>query len=416
VGYSADFYRRRNEGMDEFPYPFLDWDYLGAGADCWKRGINVYISDPCDVLRRPHAYSPLWLRASFLPTGRLSTSLGGIALDCCFFLSLYFTFKPVNWREVVVSGLAALSTMVVYGLERGNADVILFVMLVAAGVLATGPLLGRIGSYALLLVAGLLKFYPIIGLLIALRERPRMLFRVGFVAAGIFLAFLYHYRLEIVLMRANIPVGGLDANMFAASNLPTGLADVMGHFVPALRQPPLLPGIQMSFSVVLAIGLGMQVIRLCRNAAFTEAFSRLSEHDRIFFTLGSVLIAGCFVTGPSIEYRGVYLLFFIVGLIAMSRSTDDPAMRAKLVRLICMVVFLMWGGFFRRLVGPKSVLLVFLPQGVDWPLHLFRLGREVLWWYMVAFMLGVVIVFTVQSTTFATLFRPRGSTLPSATG
>jgi hypothetical protein len=82
--------------------------------------------------------------------------------------------------------------MVVFALERGNVDLIIFIMPVVAGVLGTGPLASRILFYSLMLPAGLLKFYPLIVLSTALRERPRTFFAIaataGLVVVGFFLS------------------------------------------------------------------------------------------------------------------------------------------------------------------------------------------------------------------------------------
>jgi hypothetical protein len=140
----------------------MDWEFIGAGIKCWNEGINVYITNPCDLWNRPHNYSPLWLQATFIPTDRAWTMPIGFAFVLAFLISLFWLVKPVNWRELIIFALACMSPMVLYCLERGNVDIIMFMMLVVAGGLSTGPLVSRILSYALILLAGLLKFYPLI--------------------------------------------------------------------------------------------------------------------------------------------------------------------------------------------------------------------------------------------------------------
>src|ERR1700730_2504029 len=184
-------------GIIPFTYPFLDWEAVSAAIRCWNNNIDVYIADPCDVLNRPHLYSPLWLRATFIPTDRVWTMPIGIGIILGFLLSLFWIVKPANRRELIVFTLACTSTTVVYALERGNSDVIIFIMLVVAGVLSTGPLASRILSYALILLAGLLKFYPLIGLLTALRERPRTFFVIAAAAGLIVLGLFYRFRTEM---------------------------------------------------------------------------------------------------------------------------------------------------------------------------------------------------------------------------
>ena len=47
-------------GIEPFSFPFLDTHAVLAAAECGRQGIEVYLSNPCDVLGRPHVYSPLW--------------------------------------------------------------------------------------------------------------------------------------------------------------------------------------------------------------------------------------------------------------------------------------------------------------------------------------------------------------------
>src|SRR5215467_13068181 len=73
-------------GVSPFPDPFLDFQAVLSAVDCWQRGIDVYVNNPCDVLNRPFKYSPLWLRFAFLP-GKEWTNLG-LCLAISFFIAL----------------------------------------------------------------------------------------------------------------------------------------------------------------------------------------------------------------------------------------------------------------------------------------------------------------------------------------
>ena len=157
-------------GFNTNPDPFFDWDYIRAGIKCWNEGINVYVTNPCDLMNRPHGYSPLWLRAVFIPTDKAWTMPIGLGIVLAYLLSLFWLIKPANWRELIVLALACISPMAVYCLERGNADAVIFIMLVIAGVLGAGPPANRLLSYSLILLAGLLKFYPLVALSTVLRE------------------------------------------------------------------------------------------------------------------------------------------------------------------------------------------------------------------------------------------------------
>src|SRR5436305_13674755 len=48
------------------PTAFFDFEYLLTNATCWRRGVDVYVNNPCDAFDRPMGYSPLWLLIDFL--------------------------------------------------------------------------------------------------------------------------------------------------------------------------------------------------------------------------------------------------------------------------------------------------------------------------------------------------------------
>jgi hypothetical protein len=385
-------------GIRPFKYPFLDWEYIGAGVKCWNQGINVYITNPCDVLNRPHGYSPLWLRAVFIPIDRAWTMPIGISIVLAFLLSLFWLAKPANWRELIIFALACTSTMVLYALERGNVDIIIFIMLVVAGVLSVGPLVNRILSYALMMLVGLLKFYPLILLSTALRERPRTFLAIAAAAGLIIVGFFYRLREELAAAWANIPRGEWHSgDFFGFANLPFGLPKYMPRLFPGLEQFAWFTALPYAIMTILLIATVFQVIHLSRSGHLASAFTKMPERDAMFLVIGAALIAGCFFAGQSDYYRGVHLLFVLTGLVAMRRSAENPATRATLTRTVMIVVFLMWEGFFRHA----------LPHEVPGPglalFALFWLIREVLWWRLAALLLAMLVIFGFRSELFAAL-------------
>ena len=245
--------------------------------------------------------------------------------------------------------------MVVFALERGNVDVILFIMMVIAGVLSTGPLANRILSYGLILVAGLLKFYPLIVLSTALRERPRTFLAIVAAAGFIIVGFVYRFREELSAMSRNIPNGG-----FGSVNLPFDGAKYALQLFPGLGQFAWFTTLPYVIMAVLLIITGVQVIRLARNGSLASAFAKMPERDAMFLVIGAALIVGCFFTGLSNDYRGIHLIFVVAGLIAMRRVTDNPATRAMLTRAITIVLLLMWEALVRQAL-PHKILGPGLP-------------------------------------------------------
>jgi hypothetical protein len=118
----------RAYGVVPFRFPFVDISRSLAAWECTRQGIDVILSDPCDVLHRGYNYSPLWLAVAGIPLAAADTVIVGWSLGLLFILSLSLLPPPGNRREQVLILLATFSTMVVFAVERANPDILLFLL------------------------------------------------------------------------------------------------------------------------------------------------------------------------------------------------------------------------------------------------------------------------------------------------
>ena len=126
----------KSYGISPFRFPFVDISGSLAAWECARQGVDVIVSDPCDVLHRGYTYSPLWMAAAGIPLGVRDTTAVGWSLDLMFVLSLTLVPPPRRLSELALVVAATLSTMVVFVLERANPDILLFMMALATGLLA----------------------------------------------------------------------------------------------------------------------------------------------------------------------------------------------------------------------------------------------------------------------------------------
>ena len=109
-----------------------------------------------------------------------------------------------------------------FAMERANIDLLMFVMAMLVARL-------RFIGYAVALLAGMLKFYPIVLLVIAVRDRAAVCFAVWAVASVRSRFGSPWTATEILRAIANIrSKSPFDDNVFGAHNLPFGIAAVIG--------------------------------------------------------------------------------------------------------------------------------------------------------------------------------------------
>jgi hypothetical protein len=339
------------------------------------------------------------MAASFIPLGRSATGPVGWTLGLIFILCLALLPPARRAWELVLVVLAANSTMVVFAVERANPDIILFLLALLVGFLAGGLLPARLLAYLTALFAALIKYYPITLLILSFRERVAVFLANGLATAGLIALFLSAYLPDIERGLPLIATGSYFSDLFAAKNLPFGLAELVFGLSG-------WPANSVAFTVLSAALYGILVLRgalICRGLLTRTALrldsARISEREGIFLVIGSALIVGCFFAGQSIGYRGIFLLFTLPGLLAMARIATDPASRNVYRAAAIVVVVLMWEECvrfgFEAILARSGIAPLFATLGK----LTFWLGREVAWWWIVSVMVALLLSFLAESET-----------------
>jgi hypothetical protein len=348
---------------------------------CTRQGWDVTSHNPCDLQHLPFIYSPLWLAAAPIPLSLRDITAVGWALDLLFIASLSLLPLPQRLVELLLVLPASLSTMVVFALERANADVILFLLALAAGCLAQRGPAARMIGYGLALLSALLRYYPIMVLIVFFRERIAVFAAVALAATVALAVFWAGYHAEIVRGWANIPTGPYNTDLFAAKNLPF----LIGIMVEDASPSRSAAAVGWVVTAGLYGGLAGAALAICcrllRFAELRAAIAELPAGERVLMVIGSAVIAGCFFAGQSIGYRGIFQLLVMPGLLALSRF-GSRELRGLCVGSAIVIVLLMWGECLR--------------QALDGGFG-FWLLRELGWWWSVSVMLALVADFLRDS-------------------
>jgi hypothetical protein len=226
---------------DPFAFPFLDAHVVLAWAECAQRGIDVTITNPCDILGRTLAQSPLWLALGPLGATVSLTNIAGLLTGLLFLASLFLLPPARTPAQAAFLFPAFLSPAVAYGLERANTDLLVFAAVIAGARLAASPRTAtRVAGHGAVLLAGLLKFYPLAALALLLRETPDRALGLAFAAALALAALraLALFQLWAILL-PHIPArfardSWLVLSWFLAQAAWWGLAGALGALLLAL--------------------------------------------------------------------------------------------------------------------------------------------------------------------------------------
>lgn len=379
------------EGPGHWDQPFFDTRFVLGLLKCWRQGIDVYIVNPCDPIGRLQDYSPIWLRFGFIPTTNTAVVAIGLAFDVLFLGSLFLLPAPApHIADNAAFALATVSAATVFAMERGNTDLLIFAMCVVAAHLLSRSLPSRAAGYGMILAAAALKFFPIVLLCVAIRERIRSFLAVTIASAGAVLLYVHWFGAETGRALANT-ASGYFVNMWGAASLPFGIAQLVhlasqGQGASSLalheRMSDTIPWLATGLFVIIAAGLAL---RIATNADFTRAFVTLPTRSRMFLMTGATLTAGCFVAHQNIGYRAILVVIEMPGLLAMARNAETPPFRLLLGADVLVTVFLAW-----------SSATWLLPTG-GWERPAMWLLRNSLWWGHVTICLAVMWRFGLES-------------------
>ncbi len=393
------------------PHPFTDWEWLPAAVTCWQEGVDVYINNSCyqPAQGLGFNYSPLWLRLGFLRYLDGWHVVTGIVISLAWLASLMAL--PVRnrfGRDMVLRALC--SSAIFLAIERGNVDLLIFLMMIAALWLRgmSPPL--RLFGYAIIIFAGLLKFYPFVALLVVLRERVRVVLAVAAASAACLLALVLAYHQELGWMARNLPVPSYFTLQFGAADLPMGLGASVGVIARDwLQQPPQLAralggtvgGVLMP---VLTLGALVGAVLLGRRLRMAGALGVLTRRELDFLVVGAALICGCFFAGQSVIYRGMFLLLVLPAIGALRQELPGPAARRVFAVSAVAMVLVLWAPAIESVLFLLRLVALSPYQGEAFASvpasparYLLWLGGEIAWWWIVMLLLAVLGGFVFAS-------------------
>ena len=360
-------------GIDVWHWPFLDLETMLSWSDCRRLGVDVFAVNGCTTLGLPANYGPV---LAHMPFTRHDTQWIGISQAVAFLACAAYAVQPRTRAEWVCALLALLSSTTVFALERGNLDVIEFVLIAMGAMLAMRTGWMRYVSYALYFAGGVLKFYPFALFLQVVREKPKA--AIAAAAIGVTAIGLYAWTIAPEISRIMVQLPGFSYNddTFGGRVLPYGLADTF-----ALPAGYGIAGLAVLTTASLLAAAVFATMLL-------KARPRLSWSNRRlqYLTAGSIVMAACFLLQTNYHYRAIFLLFMLPGLFDLRNAIRPNHLRTLLNLVLWGTVFCLWGEFIRRLLSR-------LWQGAEVPSLIFFVVREAAWWGVMTAAFAVIIIF-----------------------
>jgi len=365
-------------GVIPWRSPFLDTDTVLSAIRCGRLGIDVFARNPCDDLGRVFDYSPLWLVGDALPMTRAWIAPIGMMVDIGFMIALLVLPVPSDRRSQTFMAFSAVSSGTFYLLERGNNDAVIFALIVFGALLIIRGGWASAAGGALIVLAGLLKYYPMLACAAFLRQRFRTFIVLSVMTIVMVGAFLGGFGHQLIRAIALIPTGSYFGTLFGASTLPGGTLEILSGSASLIRP----------VEAVLLILAAILAFRLARSTSLPVDIEQLSPPRRLLLLMGALVILAFWLTAQNIGYRVSLLLLVLPGLLALSAAKP----KARLYRVATMfTVMLMWSEGFIHTATNLAPLSATVNLNT-WIFIGVWLILQVLWWTMAVTLLAVVIV------------------------
>jgi hypothetical protein len=308
-------------GVPSVGAPFSDLYVFPAAAGEFDRGGNPYLSNPSDPWRRTYNYPRVWLLFMRYPFAAVPCL--GFGLGAAWLLAAGAYWGRLTLAQGLVAGALMCSPPVALALERGNSDLLIFILIAAGlGCLHRG---WRAPAWLFFLGGALLKLYPIVAFSAFLRSGPRSR---RWLAGGL-LAFTLWAGLHLAEFRAiahNTPAGGPAVSygatvvFYIAEKLHGDKTGERGAYVG-----------QAWIGSVAATGLALALAWLGfrrRSAGTAPLFDRALAG----FHAGAGIYLLTFILGSNFVYRQIFLLLCLPWLLR-----KDPGFRFARLRVAAAV-------------------------------------------------------------------------------
>jgi Glycosyltransferase family 87 len=337
-------------GVNSAPTLFYDARNVAAAADCWALGYDPLVENPCDPAGRVMVYPRVWVVVHYLGVTQDRTLWFGGILVALFLASVLLLVGRLSIAQGFVVAAAVVSPAVMFAVERGNVDILLFAVFVAAVFAWSArdkvtPLL----SPSLIVVAAIAKLYAIFALpayWFTGVQRARWAVVGGAAAMGAYLLLTFGDVRQLL----KSPEGGLLYS-YGARIL---IGDLYHRFQPETWAYGSLLAQLIAMIPVIVASVAIWVW-LRRRLPEPSVGERVSQRT-LAFHLGALTYLGTFLTRKSGDYRSVFVLLTLPLLLEWAWG-DTAEMRTVLGRIgLVAVVAGLYVGALSPFIGPWDEL------------------------------------------------------------
>lgn len=312
--------------------PFLDFRLIPGSAESFAHGYEPSVENPYDPTERYFNYPAFWRLFFYTGITQADTVWISVTMIILFFMSVFLFPDKLSIRGAIAMLLVLFSPASMLLYERGNVDLIVFVLCVLV-VLAAG----RSASLTALLIlfGAVIKMFPFFGITVLWKEpknRFLLILTVCTVVFGIYLAATW----ESVAGAWNLTMRG-DGLSYGTNVFVTRYEEAISSFLTQWFTSHRTDLLLAYGPLVAGLGLGLLIAGAVRRYA-TEPSPTASNRNFAAFRMGASIYVGTFLLGNNFDYRLAFLVLAIPQLVQWAR--DANRLFRRLAWLTIILVYL----------------------------------------------------------------------------
>ncbi len=333
---------------------FADARSILTGVQAQRLGYDPLFQNPLDSFGRVMAYPRIWLLLAAFPLSAANTVAFAAVEIGLFLVGLWIFADKVERPAAIAMAAMAFSPAAMLCFERGNTDLVVFLLLGAALAL---PSYLPAPALALTELAAFLKLYPVVALGLLLRETRKnaaLWLSAGLTVFAIYAALTWKDIRQVFAM----------ASKGVGFNYGVG---VIGLWLRDLTRSAQFGDAVLACSYLAAYV--MLLFALYRSQRLGASLAAASPRLLDAFRVGALLYAGTFLQGNTWNYRLIFLIFSLPQLVEWSRAEASFARNIARLSLALVLVsawFPLLGASEPPAPSLTGILEVLLDELANW--------------------------------------------------
>lgn len=335
-------------GVSAVETPFYDLQVITHALDSYRQG-----NDPLSVFpKQSHLietmfnYPRIWYNLAYINIRGSHTTRFGIILVLVFFITIFGFIKRINVSEAIIYGLILCSPAVMLLIERGNSDLIIFILLICASFTVNGKLLSQSAAALIFLLSCFLKLYPIFAIGFFLRHNPRTCMIMCSLIIFLFCTYVFLNRQEISLIASATPRA--ISISYGAYIYADYLVSTFNHSLSFVDKPlgHVLALITLLISAIVIFFAAMKL---------NYSVSGISSKNIDAFRLGAGIYMGTYLLGNNWDYRLVFLILTIPAILNWCKTISYFTNISLLA--LAGIILMMWNQIIYKVAYLKILKL-----------------------------------------------------------